>query len=94
MPDHFYVYPEYLVAGSRQEGRRVPKSPIDSGITLDDLENAARKLGFTVEREDKHYPRDFQNYRGRLKVTKQKGVSKAAFLKKLVVELAAPQKAA
>jgi signal recognition particle subunit SEC65 len=94
MPEHFYVYPEYLTAASRQLGRRVPKAPIDPNVTLDDLENAARKLGFTVEREDKHYPRDFHNYRGRLKVTKKKGVSKAAFLKKLAAELRTMPKAA
>ncbi len=94
MPEHFYVYPEYLTGRSRAEGRRVPRTMLTGDLSLEQLEEAARKLGFTVERQEKHYPRDFHHYRGRLKVNKQKGVTKAAFLKRLAAAISATPRSA
>ncbi len=89
MPDHVYVYPGYLSKdGSRRDGRRVPSNLALSEVTLEALAAAARSLGLTAEPEpEKHYPRRFYRYEGRLKVTKKKGVSKAKLLRMLAEEI-------
>ncbi len=82
MPDHFYVYPGYLARGpSRTEGRRVPAAASVVDITVEDIAQAAKRLGYRVEVEaGKQYPRTVPSLAGRVKVTKKTGVSKAKFL--------------
>jgi len=89
MPDHFYVYPAYLGRGlSRNEGRRVPESQGLADLTLEEIVAAAKRLGFRAEVEaEKHYPRRFFDYAGRVKVTKKGSTTKARFLKELAAEL-------
>lgn len=89
MPDHVYIYPGYLAKdSSRSDGRRVPASLAAGDLTLDALLAAARALGFQAEAEpEKHYPRRFYRYEGRVKVTKKTGVSKTRLLRMLAEEL-------
>ncbi|HEV2450073.1 MAG TPA: signal recognition particle subunit SRP19/SEC65 family protein [Thermoplasmata archaeon] len=88
MPDHFYVYPAYLDRSTtRALGRRVPQGSAPTSPTLESMAEAAKRLGFTAEIEaDKAYTRD-PLAPGRLKVTKQKGTSKTAFLRRLADDL-------
>lgn len=90
MPEHFYVYPSYLTAKSRADGRRVSGKiviPKSGELTLEDMVTATKKLGFEAVSEEKNYPRASPSYQGRIKVTKKKGVKKAAFLRDLAQEL-------
>ena len=88
MPEYFYVYPVYVTGGPRAAGRKVPQTlAIRKDITLEELLDAAKKLGFDAIIEEKHYPRAAHVFGGRLKVTKKQGTNKAAFLKKLSKEL-------
>ncbi len=91
MPDHFYVYPAYLDrAGSRGAGRRVPANQGADEVTTEQVLAAARSLGFTAEAEpDKQYPRQAHAYRGRVKVGKKPGVSKARALREIAAALRA-----
>jgi signal recognition particle subunit SEC65 len=90
MPDHFYVYPAYLSKNlPRAQGRRVPSVGALGEVTSEEIATAARALGYTAEVEaEKHYPRQFFHYAGRVKVVKKAGVTKGAFLKTLVREIA------
>jgi signal recognition particle subunit SEC65 len=86
MPDHFYVYPAYLEKVPRSAGRRVPNGLAE--VSAEEILEAAKRLGHTAELEaDKHYPRRFYTYAGRVKVTKKDGTSKSAFLRALAGEL-------
>jgi signal recognition particle subunit SRP19 len=89
MPDHFYVYPEYLSKElSRTEGRRVPAPEGLADLTAEEIAQAARKLGHQAEVEaGKHYPRRFYRYHGRVKVSKKSGSSKSGFLRALAAEV-------
>jgi signal recognition particle subunit SRP19 len=89
MPDHFYVYPAYLLkSSSRSLGRRVPDSVAVSEVNLEQIVAAAGGLGYRVHPEpEKQYPRQFYRYAGRVKVTKKVGVSKAKFLRDLAEAL-------
>lgn len=88
MPDYFYVYPQYLAGPSRALGRRVNKEvSVGGDITTDQLLGAAKTLGFEAVAEDKHYPRSFWKYDGRIKVTKKPGIAKAKCLRMLAAEL-------
>jgi signal recognition particle subunit SEC65 len=89
MPDHFYVYPAYLGKGrSRDRGRRVPEGLALGDLTGEELLAAVQHLGYQATLEpNKHYPRAADLFEGRLKVTKQGGTSKAAFLRALATEL-------
>lgn len=89
MPDHFFVYPAYLQKGlSRADGRRVPADDALIDLTTEEIVEASRKLGAKATAEgDKHYPRRFFDYGGRVKVTKAPGRSKASFLKALATEI-------
>lgn len=90
MPDHFYVYPSYLLrTTSRADGRRVPTSvAMNEEVTVEDLLEAAKALGVKAEAEPKKvYPRSVGTVEGRLKVTKKKGISKTEFLRKLAAEV-------
>ncbi|HZY70345.1 MAG TPA: signal recognition particle subunit SRP19/SEC65 family protein [Thermoplasmata archaeon] len=89
MPDHFYAYPAYFRRGSsRADGRRVPKPSGVDDVTSADLLAAAQALGYQATPEpEKQYPRQFYRYEGRIKLTKKKGVTKAAALRDLAGEL-------
>ncbi len=88
MPEHFYVYPAYLEGGPRASGRRVPAADGLGEVSAEEILEAAKRLGAKAELEaDKHYPRTFYAYAGRVKVTKKAGTSKAAFLRELAREL-------
>jgi signal recognition particle subunit SRP19 len=89
MPDHFYVYPAYLQKGlSRAQGRRVPAEEALTDLSAEELVEASKKLGAkAVVEGDRHYPRRFFDYAGRVKVTKASGKSKATFLRALAAEV-------
>ena len=88
MPDHFYVYPAYLEKVPRSGGRRVPAAEALVDVKVEEIVEAAKRLGLKAEAEpEKDYPRRFFTYAGRVKVTKKAGTSKAAFLRALVGEL-------
>ena len=89
MPDHFYVYPGYLARGaSRAGGRRVPAAATVTDLTVADIAQAAKRLGYRVEVEaDKQYPRTVPSLTGRVKVSKKAGVTKAAFLRLVAAEV-------
>lgn len=89
MPDHFFVYPEYLLRGSsRALGRRVPSDLALAEVNLDQIVAAARALGYKVEPEPgKQYPRQEYRFAGRARVTKNGRESKAAFLRRLAEQL-------
>ena len=89
MPDHFYVYPAYLGRQlTRSAGRRLPASEAVPDVTTDEIVQAAKRLGFKVEVEaEKHYPRRYFVYEGRVKVTKTTGTTKAAFLKAVAADV-------
>ncbi|AFK50487.1 signal recognition particle protein Srp19 [Thermogladius calderae 1633] len=80
------IYPHYIDCSStRSEGRRVPKSLCVPNPTLEEIEKAARRLGFEVEVEaDKKYPRMWRKA-GRVVVNKV--FSKTRLLKLISMEL-------
>ncbi|MCI4334305.1 MAG: signal recognition particle subunit SRP19/SEC65 family protein [Thermoplasmata archaeon] len=88
MPDHFFVYPAYLGRhGTRAHGRRVPQLLAANEVTLEQLLESTRRLGFQAEAEpEKAYPRDPLSA-GRLRVQKKPGTTKAAFLRQLATAL-------
>jgi signal recognition particle subunit SEC65 len=89
MPDYFYVYPAYLARGSsRARGRRVPAPIAPSDVSLEEILQAARAMGFEATAEpEKSYPRQFYRYDGRVKIAKKAGVTKTSFLRRLASEL-------
>ncbi len=89
MPDHFFVYPQYLEKGlSRAEGRRIPAAEGLVDPTAEEIAEAAKKLGSKAEVEGtKHYPRQFFRYGGRVKVAKRERMPKARFLRALAAEV-------
>lgn len=89
MPDHFYVYPAYLDrAISRAEGRRVPAADGLPDVTVEEIVQAAKRLGWKAEAEAaKQYPRRFFSYAGRAKLAKRAGTPKAAALRALAGEI-------
>ena len=89
MPDHFYVYPAYLQKGlTRADGRRVTAEEALTELTPEEIVDAAKKLGAkAVVESDKHYPRRFFDYGGRVKVTKAPGRAKSAFLRAVAAEI-------
>jgi signal recognition particle subunit SRP19 len=89
MPDHFYVYPQYIEKGlTRAEGRRIPAAEGLVDPTVEEIVLAAKKLGTKAEVEEgKHYPRQAFQYSGRVKVAKRERMTKAQFLRALAVEL-------
>ncbi len=90
MPDHFFVYPAYLQKGlSRAAGRRVAADEALTDLSPEEIVEASKRLGVKASVEsDKHYPRRFFEYGGRVRVAKNAGGrSKAAFLKALVAEI-------
>jgi signal recognition particle subunit SRP19 len=89
MPDHFYVYPEYVERSiPRAEGRRVPADVAPPAVTLEEITAAAAALGFKATPEaDKHYPARAHAFAGRVKVAKRPGTTKARFLVDLAKEI-------
>jgi signal recognition particle subunit SEC65 len=89
MPEHFFVYPAYLAReSSRALGRRVPAAAAVKDVTIEEIVRAATTLGFTAIAEpEKQYPRQFYTYAGRVRVTKQAGTSKTAFLRRLADQI-------
>jgi signal recognition particle subunit SEC65 len=89
MPDHFYVYPAYLGRMlSRKDGRRLPEGEAVSDATVEEIVDAARRLGFKADAEpEKQYPRRFFAYEGRVKVTKRAGTTKTAFLRAVAADV-------
>ncbi len=89
MPDHFYVYPEYVDRSiPRAGGRRVPAAVASSSVTLEEILAAATALGFKATAEaEKHYPPRAHAYAGRVKVAKKAGATKARFLVDLAREI-------
>ncbi len=89
MPDYFYVYPAYLSEGvARREGRRVPALTSVKEVTIEEIAEAAKRLGFSAEiQAQKNYPRQFFTYAGRVKVTKKGNVTKTEFLRRVAAEV-------
>jgi len=90
MPDHFFVYPSYLNrTTTRALGRRVPQSVAVAEMTLEEIVEVAKGLGFVAVAEpEKQYPRQFFQLSGRVRVTKKAGTPKTQFLRSLSAELA------
>ncbi|MCI4373041.1 MAG: signal recognition particle subunit SRP19/SEC65 family protein [Thermoplasmata archaeon] len=90
MPDHFYVYPTYLLRErTRKDGRRIPAALALADLTGQEIVDAAQHLGFKAELEsDKQYPRSASSFEGRVKVVKKGTTTKAAFLRSVAGELA------
>lgn len=64
------LYPCYFQAGlKRAEGRRVPKNRTAKNPTIQDLETALKKCGYTCRVEEKHHPAHWYKREGRLAVT-------------------------
>jgi len=62
------VYPAYLDSSkTTAEGRRIAREKAVQGPTIEEIAQAATKVGFACEPEDKAYPRDWLT-RGRLRV--------------------------
>jgi signal recognition particle subunit SEC65 len=89
MPDHFFVYPQYLdKALSRAKGRRIPAAEGLTDPTAEEVVQAAKKIGAKAELEaEKHYPRQFFRYAGRVKVVKGGKMSKVKFLHAVAAEI-------
>ncbi|MHB1435389.1 MAG: signal recognition particle subunit SRP19/SEC65 family protein [Thermoplasmata archaeon] len=89
MPDHLYVYPAYLErTASRQGGRRVPVSLALEQASREEIEAAARRLGFTAAGEPtKQYPRAAFEAAGRVKIQKPPSMSKTRVLRVLAEEI-------
>ena len=89
MPDHYYVYPQYLEKGlSRAEGRRIPATEGLVDPNTEEIAQAAKKLGMKAEiEESKHYPRQFFRYSGRVKVAKREKMTKTKLLRALAAEI-------
>lgn len=91
MPEHFYVYPSYLRRkGSRSVGRRVPLTLAAPDVTVEEIAEAARRLGFTAEEEPaKLYPREAHLFEGRVKIMKRPGASKTRAIHEIAAALKA-----
>jgi signal recognition particle subunit SEC65 len=91
VPDHVYVYPSYLrKKGPRSLGRRVPSELAAAEVTAEEIQVAARKLGYKAELEPgKFYPRQAQLFEGRVKVTKKSGTTKTKLLREIATALRA-----
>ncbi len=89
MPDHLYVYPTYLErTASRQGGRRVPAPLALENATREEIEAAARRLGFTATDEPaKQYPRSAFESAGRVKIQKPPSTPKTRLLRALAEEI-------
>lgn len=89
MPDHLYVYPTYLErTASRQGGRRVPLPVALEGADREEIEAAARRLGFTATGEPaKQYPRAAFDSAGRVKIQKPPAMPKTRLLRALAEEI-------
>lgn len=90
MPDHFYVYPSYLLkTASRTQGRRVPADvAMSEEVTVEEMLEACKALGVRAEGEAKKvYPRSVGVVEGRIKVIKKAGLTKSSFLRKLAAEV-------
>jgi len=88
MPEHFYVYPAYLEKVPRAAGRRVPAPDALVDVSVEEIIEAARRLGVKAEAEPaKQYPRRFFTYAGRVKLTKKAGTAKTKLLRALAAEI-------
>jgi signal recognition particle subunit SEC65 len=89
MPDHFYVYPAYFDRSiARADGRRVPAADGLADVTVDEIVQAAKRLGWRAEAEPaKQYPRRDFTYAGRAKLSKKADVPKARCLRDLAAEI-------
>ncbi len=89
MPDHFYIYPAYLSGAlPRRLGRRVPAAVAVPDVTLEEIVQAARRLGLSATAEEgKQYSRRAHAYEGRVKVAKRAGTSKTAALRSIAQEI-------
>ncbi|EQD27381.1 Signal recognition particle, SRP19 subunit [mine drainage metagenome] len=89
MPDHLYVYPTYLERGaSRQDGRRIPATLALENASHEEIEAAARRLGFTATDEpNKQYPRTAFDSAGRVKIQKPPSMPKTRVLRALAEEI-------
>src|SRR5579875_118749 len=89
MPDHLYVYPTYLDRTvSRQGGRRVPTQLALENANREEIEAAARRLGWTATDEPtKQYPRAGFDSTGRIKIQKPTSMPKTRLLRVLAEEI-------
>jgi signal recognition particle subunit SRP19 len=81
------LYPEYFDSTlTRKQGRRLSQKYCVSKPTVEEIFEAAEKLGLNPLIEDKHYPREWWRKRGRVVVDK-KDHSKTAVLRSIGEEL-------
>ncbi len=84
------LYPEYFNSKyTRAEGRKVSRKLAKKSPTVDEIEKAARSLGFNpIVEKDKSYPRFWHKKRGRVLIEKKKKMKKTDLLKDIAQSLA------
>ncbi len=80
---YIVLYPEYFNSKySRAEGRKVSRQLARKSPTVEDIEKAARSLGYEpIVEKDKSYPRFWHKNRGRVLIEKNKKTKKTVLLK-------------
>jgi signal recognition particle subunit SRP19 len=91
MPDHFFVYPAYLLRSlSRDAGRRVPSPRAVTETTVEGILEAAKRLGLQATAEpEKRYSREPFAQAGRVRIQKKAGLTKVKALLLLADDLRA-----
>jgi len=89
MPDHLYIYPAYLKrSASRRAGRRVPAALALENPTREEIEDAARRLGYSpTDEPTKQYPRAVADFAGRVKIQKRPSHPKTRVLRAIAEEV-------
>ena len=84
-----YIYPVYFDAKrTRSQGRRVKKKLAVESPTIEEVAQAATKLGVNIEINlEAKYPRFWWLPSGRIHVKKQEGVNKNKLIKKIGTQL-------
>jgi signal recognition particle subunit SRP19 len=80
---YIVLYPEYFNSKySRAEGRKVSRQLARKSPTVEDIEKAAKSLGYEpIVEKDKSYPRFWHKNRGRVLIEKTKKTKKTDLLK-------------
>ncbi len=84
--DKYIIWPCYIDSSlSRNDGRKISKDKAVSKPSIEEIVNAAKKLGFDAIIEDKKYPRLWFEQTKRVVIPK--GVKKREILYKLAEEI-------
>ncbi|MBC7080643.1 MAG: signal recognition particle protein Srp19 [Thermoplasmatales archaeon] len=72
MKDKWVIWPSYFdIEFSRKEGRKVKKSLAIKNPTIDEIFQAAKKIGLNPLKEEKSYPKKWWRKEGRIVVDKK-----------------------